>query len=141
MKRKVFIFTSILVVLVALSACLVLVGCNGMGLGGLPSSKLDKITFAFKGVEKSLTNQKAYTADNSANGLNWLFVRNVAAAEETAGVGNTSNVDVLIDLCDESNSVTEPEFKYDEPPMIQFQYIKALYEKVGADYVGKDIHR
>lgn len=137
MKKRVS-FALILVLIVILVACTagVMTACNNETKLNAQQQKIEK---AFKGVAKSLTNQKAYTGATQRDGFFSLFAPTlVADAEETTGTANKTNVDLLIDLCDENKTVAEPEFKYDEPPMIQFQYIKALYEKVGASYeLGK----
>ena len=127
MRKHIFVLFSLVLVIVMLVATLsVMTGCQNTSKLNAKQQKIEK---AFKGVEKSLTNQKPYTG-TIQNGLFSLF----APAEVASADEGKSKVDQLIDICDENTTVGEPQFKYDEPPMIQFQYIKALYEKVGGGY-------
>ena len=88
----------------------------------LPTTQYEKVKFAFKGVERSFKNVKTSSksgllpmkkyADNE-DGLSSLF--NLFAEQDKKG-------DNLDDL------------EYDQPPMIQFQYIKKVMEKIGDNY-------
>ena len=104
--------------IVAASLCLsFLVGCGQGSGGGLPSSKYEKVQYALNGVEKSLKNQKA--ANRNALGL-------LPREKRSEGEAIESIYSLFQD-----GVTSEPDFKYDEPPMIQFQYIKKALEKIG----------
>ncbi|MBO4540856.1 MAG: hypothetical protein J5736_02660 [Bacilli bacterium] len=94
-----------------------LAGCEGAL--SLPTTAKEKISFAFNGVEKSMK------AQSSAK---------KSAFEPKRAYASEEDVDSLFSYMEEEGQTENPEFRYDEPPMIQFQYIKALYEAVGDDF-------
>ena len=95
-----------------------LAGCEGAL--SLPTTDKEKISFAFNGVEKSMQDQAS--------------AKKNAFLPKRADVGQ-EDLDTLFSYMDREGSTENPEFRYDEPPMIQFRYIKALYEAVGDDFV------
>ena len=115
MKKK-FIF-----VLPALLAIASLSGCGGSTK--LPSTAYEKVKFAFNGVEKSLKNaitaKKAYQLERR----NRLNVSS-EALDTLAG---------LLTEADSRGDIIE-ELEYNQPPIIQFQYLKKVFEKVGNGY-------
>ena len=103
----------------ATSLCLTfLVGC-GSTKNKLPKTKYEKVQYAFEGVENSLKNQKV-----SSRSLG-LLPR--SKRSETDAIGEIYSTFT-------SGTASEPDFKYDEPPMIQFQYIKSTLEKIGGGF-------
>lgn len=106
---------------VAASLCLsFLAGCGGNSNGGLPETKFEKVQYALNGVEKSLKNQKS--AKKNALRLSPRERRN-----------ETEALDAIYGFFPDGVA-GEPDFKYDEPPMIQFQYIKKTLEKIGTGF-------
>ena len=93
-----------------------LVGCGGSTTPKLPQTKYEKVQYALNGVENSLKNQKP------AN-------RN-ARLSPTKKRSQKEALDAIYASFSEGTS-GQPDFKYDEPPMIQFQYIKKTLEKIG----------
>ena len=109
--------------------------------GGLPGSKYEKVAFAFKGVEKSFK-------DRATNSNNQLSV-----VEPYLGIDNNNSINSLyndlfyINLNESSFDAIEAlytsadnkgdvidELEYDQPPMIQFQYLKAILDDTGSDF-------
>ncbi|MBQ7713188.1 MAG: hypothetical protein IJT69_05160, partial [Clostridia bacterium] len=123
MKRK---LVTLLCFALILAFALCLVACNKTG-GQLPTDKYEKVAFAFSGVARSLSGHGDAALSASAQ----TFYGTVAHADEYDG---TEAVRTLYSLFDMREQTDDPDFKYDEPPMIQFQYIKALYDEVGKDY-------
>lgn len=109
MKKIKLIFTTAL--------CLTfLVGC---GKSRLPSTKYEKVQYALSGVEKSLTKQKAATK-------NLKLLPRGKRSEADA-------IDAIYNVFTDGTA-SQPDFKYDEPPMIQFLYIKKTLEKIGKGF-------
>ena len=109
MKKFGIIFT--------ISLCLsFLVGCGGGNTTKLPETKYEKVQYALNGVEKSLKNQKS-----SSRSVELLPRAKRSEAEALNAIYNIFP----------EGEAGQPDFKYDEPPMIQFQYIKKTLEKIG----------
>ena len=102
-----------------LSAC-------GGGADALPNDSRSKVTFAFNGVERSMKAQQS--------GKRSLLNPRKAEPSQTA-------IDNLFSYMESQGQTESPEFPYDEPPMIQFQYVKALYEAVGDDFTFGTIYQ
>ena len=47
---------------------------------------------------------------------------------------NSDDISTIYNAMSVEKETSSPSFEYDEPPMIQFQYLKALYEEVGEDF-------
>lgn len=113
--NKLFSFISSFIIALSIGAC----------SDKLPSSNYEKVKFAFNGVEKSFkkitTTQKGLVRTNRNNrigsnindGLNTIF---------SVYTENDLRDDFLEDV------------SYNQPPMIQFQYIKKVLEKIGGGY-------
>lgn len=95
-----------------------LASCGGSGPEPLPTTDKEKVAFAFKGVDKSLRNQRAANRK--------LLPLNAIRTDE--GVAE------MYRQFDETRDVEAPDIEYNEPPLVQFQFIKQLYEAVGDDY-------
>ena len=95
-----------------------LASCGGSGPEPLPTTDKEKVTFAFKGVDKSLRNQKA--ANNRLSPLH--------------AISTDQGVAELYRQFDEIRDVEAPDIEYNEPPLVQFQFIKQLYEATGDGY-------
>ena len=107
MKRRLLFF--------ALPLCLAfLSGCENTAK--LPTTKYEKVQYALNGVEKSLANQKGAVKKNN------LLPKKKRSEGEA--------IDAIYSIFTEGTA-SEPDFKYDEPPMIQFSYIKKTLEKIG----------
>lgn len=97
-----------------------LAGCGESASARLPESKFEKVQYALNGVENSLKNQKS-ARKNAARLL---------------PKGKRSEADALNAIYGlfPDGTASEPDFKYDEPPMIQFLYIKKTLEKIGSGF-------
>lgn len=106
-----------------------LVGAFTIGLIGcapkLPTTNYEKVKFAFNGVEKSFKNKKA---------SNKALV--VLPKSKIGGSNPSGALDTIFNLYTEEDKRDDflDDISYNEPPMIQFQYIKKVLEKVGNGY-------
>ncbi len=116
---------------VLLVSCLLVIGvvfglvaCNDDNSeeSGLPGSAYEKVMFAFDGVESSF---KEIKGSQASNGGSKIFAASAADALATINGVYTAG-DGQGDVIDE--------LEYDQPPMIQFQYLKAVLEKMGEGY-------
>ena len=98
-----------------------LIGCGG---NKLPTTNYEKVKFAFNGVEKSFKNKKA------TNKMALLPKRKIG------GSNPSSALDTIFSLYTDEDKRDDfiDDFSYNEPPMIQFQYIKKVLEKIGNGY-------
>ena len=106
-----------------------LVGAFTIGLIGcapkLPTTNYEKVKFAFNGVEKSFKNKKA---------SNKALV--VLPKSKIGGSNPSGALDTIFNLYTEEDKRDDflDDISYNEPPMIQFQYIKKVLEKIGNGY-------
>ena len=115
--------------LLLLTVCLILGTVLALSACGkkkkLPETDYEKVVFAFEGVEKSFQNGKGQkTADLNA----------VTVPRLLAGGGDPlSTIRAIYEPGDDQGDVID-ELEYDQPPMIQFQCLKAVLEKIGSDF-------
>ena len=96
----------------------------------LPVTEIEKIRFAFDGVEKSfsMVGKQSIAPEKHQSLRSKAIEQGLNAISQVLEQGH-----------DESNSLDGLE--YDQPPMIQFQYLKALFEKAGNSFVpGQKYH-
>ena len=97
-----------------------LIACNK-----LPSTSYEKVKFAFSGVEKTFQSPKA--AKKSVT---------VPKKERLGGSNTDAGLSTIFSLYtneDKRDDFLE-DVEYNQPPMIQFQYMKKVLEKVGDGY-------
>lgn len=110
--------TAIIAIVVALSAVLGLYACSDK----LPETNYEKVCFAFNGVEKSFKD----SGKKGAAELNKVYAsENADAALETIYSLYTS---------DDKRGNSAEDLDYNQPPMIQFQYLKKVLEKIGENF-------
>ena len=128
MKRIREVFISIVI---ALCAVLILSACNN-GNTKLPSSNYEKVQFAFNGVEKSLKSIKLSSKEINFNKSNYSKSDIVLMAAKV----NADAYSVIENLYEDSDSQGDKidELEYNQPPMIQFQYLKAILDDTGSDF-------
>lgn len=92
----------------------------------LPKTNYEKVKFAFDGVEKSFKKLKVDSSNKlSKNNIKYLNVNDSTSILDTIKSVYSSG-DNQGDIMDE--------IEYNEPPMIQFQYLKKVLEKTGDNY-------
>ncbi|MBP5092247.1 MAG: hypothetical protein J6328_06835 [Bacilli bacterium] len=91
----------------------------------LPTSDREKVQFAFNGVEKSLKGGKRRSLHKP------MALDGPKSLERGISGESLATIYEALSLEEETDN---PSFEYDEPPMIQFQYLKALYEEMGEDF-------
>ena len=110
-----------------LTFTLLLVACSGSTKTKLPTNEHDKVTYAFNGVEKSFKKKTIITNSNNRNVKNSIL-NAVDISSNT--LDQIKAVYVNGDIMEDGIDGLE----YDQPPMIQFQCLKAIYEKIGDDF-------
>ena len=121
--KKIISIGSALLLLVVLVAGLV--ACSG-GNKGLTDPQLIKVKTAFDGVESSMNKDSAKNASVKSAAYSGLKM--------AAGMTEDAALTAIWNLYEEGDkqSNTSPELNYDEPPMRQFQYLKAIFDETGA---------
>ena len=115
-KKRIFLTTLIGIFSVSL------IGCGNK----LPTTNYEKVKFAFNGVEKSFKSPKV-TKKNK----NLLAKRNkIGGSNPSHGLDAIYNLYKPEDIRDDFLE----DVSYNQPPMVQFQYIKKVLEKVGSGY-------
>ena len=119
MKR--FLLKTILPAFLLLGAAS-LSACNS---NKLPSSDYEKVKFAFNGVEKSFASPKVAKKSLSLN-----------KRERLGGSNTESGLSTIFNLYTEADKQNDflDDVEYNQPPMVQFQYLKKVLEKVGSGY-------
>ena len=97
-----------------------LTGCGGSYQ--VPTNNFDKVKTAFNGVEKSF--KKISSSKKRANGLQ------PRAKNVDGGLNSLFSLFTNQDI--KGHSIED--LSYNEPPMIQFQYLKAVFDKVGQGF-------
>lgn len=118
MKR---VKTFLLLFSLVFAVSLVLTACGGTKL---PKKDYEKVKFAFDGVEKSFKNPKKSSA-SSEDLIKYLSFN-----------PTTTDLDIIKNSYtagDNQGDVID-EIEYNEPPMIQFQCLKKVLEKIGSNY-------
>ena len=113
----------LLAAVVTLSTVLALSACGKKTK--LPETDYEKVVFAFEGVEKSF--QKI--GDKKTADLN-----DRAVGRLLSGGGDPLSVLRAIYEPGDSQGDVIDELEYDQPPMIQFQCLKSVLEKIGSDF-------
>ena len=140
MRKTIQIIFITIFVLLLITMCFV--GCNKKENKNLPKTTYDKVQFAFNGVESSLKNAKSssksntqLTANNDSN-LSLLSDSNVSIINLLSFSTSNSALDTIDNIytSDDNKGDVIDELKYNEPPMIQFQCVKAAIEKIGDSY-------
>ena len=86
----------------------------------LPENDYEKVKFAFDGVEKSFQNQETGSKNKRLNS----FIIDDSALSTIKGVyGQSDNQGDVID-----------DLEYNQPPMIQFQCLKKVFESIGSSF-------
>ena len=109
-----------ILVILALSLS-ALTGCSGVGTYKTPVTSYDKVKTALNGVEKSF---KKITGSKKAIQTNQLQKKNKTHDDGLNSIfSQYTNDDIR------GHSVED--LSYNEPPMVQFRCLKAVFEKVG----------
>lgn len=97
-----------------------LASCGG---GKLPTTNYEKVKFAFNGVESSFRNPKAGK-------------RSLALKSRLGGSNTEAGLSTIFGLFTEEDKRDGflDDVEYNQPPMVQFQYLKKVLEKVGDGY-------
>ena len=120
MKKCLLLILSAILILsavFALSAC-------GKKKDKLPETAYEKVTFAFNGVEKSFKDADKRSADATTYSVKRLL----------AGEGDPLSTIRSVYTSGDSQGDVIDDLEYTQPPMIQFQCLKAVLEKIGKGF-------
>lgn len=123
--KKIISFGSAILLLVLLVAGLV--ACSGGNGPTFTKPELIKVEKAFSGVENSFNNDSPKNA--ATENIAYAGLKMAAMTESEA----LSSIYAVYTEGDRQNNAS-PELDYDEPPMQQFRYLKAVFEEMGDDY-------
>ena len=98
-----------------------LTGCNSYKV---PTNNYEKVKTAFNGVEKSF---KKISSKKS-------LIQNSGLSPRYKNMDNGLSSLFGFFTSDDIKGHTVEDLSYNEPPMIQFQYLKAVFDKVGEGY-------
>ena len=130
--------TIIASLIMLLCAVFVLAACGNKDKVKLPSSNYEKVQFAFNGVESSLKNsnssKKLKSNYTSIDSKMLAISYGAPLLKLMANSVNSDDISTIYNAMSVDKETSNPSFEYDEPPMIQFQYLKALYEEVGEGF-------
>lgn len=90
-----------------------------------PNTNYEKVQYAFNGVESSLSNSTSQKVSKEST----TNTKPTPMAKD-----NNDPIEVIYSAMDVISETSNPSFDYDEPPMIQFQYLKAVFEEIGEDF-------
>ena len=112
--------------------------CGNKNSAKLPTSSHEKVQFALNGVESSLkknaSKRMALNASAKTDFGRVAYAYGAPTAMLMAKVVADDSLSTIYNAMVVEEQTTNPSFEYDEPPMIQFQYLKALYEEMGNDF-------
>ncbi len=106
----------IITAIFTLGVIFILASCGG---SGLPSTNYEKVSYAFNGVEKALKNQSSSSKKQLIN--------------KKANIASSETIDTIYSFLEQDGDSTKADITYNDTPLIQFQYVKALYEELGTD--------
>ena len=133
------VFTIIVALFVLTCAVFSFSACNKKDETKLPSTSYEKVQFALNGVERSLngsdTKKAALNASVSGDTKLVAFAESAPVLKLMAKNVSGDSLSTIYSAMSVEENTHKPSFEYDEPPMIQFQYLKALYEEIGDEFV------
>ena len=107
----------------------ILSGCKSKSRYKTPTTPFDKVSVALNGVEKSIENYKSSERTNSSSKQNRSIKR--IAQSDTSGA--LSDIAALYTSYDSQGDKID-DLEYSQPPMVQFQCLKKVFEAVGKDF-------
>ena len=107
----------------------ILSGCKTKSKYKTPTTPFDKVSVALNGVEKSIENYKSSDRTTSSSKKSRSSKR--IAQSDTSGA--LSDIAALYTSYDSQGDKID-DLEYSQPPMIQFQCLKKVFEKVGKGY-------
>ena len=125
----------LLILALTLTVIFGIVACDTTN-GSISNPKLKKVDQAFDGVERSL-NKTVSLDDISVQAYKELYL-----GAEDGSVGDTGAVPPSdpwttirnVYVAGDRQTISDPDLEYDQPPMQQFQYLKAIFKEMGNDY-------
>ena len=121
--RKTALVLSLGVICVA-----VLSGCKSKNKYKVPTTPHDKVSVALNGVESSLSKYKY--SEKTSSGSKTRAIRKIGGSDYTGALTDIAKLYATNDS--QGNKVDSIED--DQPPMIQFQCLKKVYNSIGSDF-------
>ena len=106
----------------------ILSGCKSKSKYKAPTTPLEKVTVALNGVESSFSNYKNSSKTNSSS-----KTRAAKRINQTDSSGALTEIANLYKSSDSQGDKID-ELEFNEPPMIQFQCLKKVLEKIGKSF-------
>ena len=137
------LFAIVLALALVLGVVVGLAACNKNGTDGASGDKnLSKVAQALDGVERSMNKSGSLYASVGAEKEMYLAQENASIAVEKElrlWFDTMSTTDALSAIREvytsgDKQADTTADLDYNQPPMRQFQYLKAIFEEMGDDY-------
>ena len=130
----------LLILALVLTVVFGIVACDAISdaiSGSITDPQLKKVHQAFDGVESSMT-KKSSSLEAAVQANKALYFGAESGLDGDAGV--VTNVDPLTAIWNvfvpgDLQANADPDLEYDQPPMRQFQYLKAVFNEMGNGYV------
>ena len=116
----------LLALILIFGAFMTLTACEGSDSLKLPGSAWEKVNFAFNGVEQSFS--KGGSKNAAPTGGSKIYGVSMSKDEALDAIRG-----IYVDTDRETWNEQE-QLDYDQPPMAQFRYMKAVFESIGEDY-------
>ena len=120
MKKQISLISSLMFFL----STSLLIGCNTIKL---PTTQYEKVKFAFNGVERSMKKKEV-------NKLSHIVLDNKKS--KIGGTNLSQGLSAIYNLYQDGDLRGDnlDDLEYNQPPMIQFQYLKKVFEKIGSNF-------
>ena len=119
--------TAFMLSLGAICVC-ILSGCKSKSKYKVPTTPMEKVTVALNGVQSSFSNYKS--TEKTSNSSKTRAASRIAQSDAKGALDDISALYTSYD----SQGDKIDDLEYDQPPMIQFQCIKKVFEKIGSSF-------
>ena len=106
----------------------ILSGCKSKNRYKVPTTPYDKVSVALSGVEKSYSSYKS--TEKTSSGSKTRAVKRIGQSDSS---GALTEIAALYTSYDSQGDKID-NLEYDQPPMIQFQCMKKVFESIGKSF-------
>ena len=107
----------------------ILSGCKSKNRYKTPTNPHDKVQVAFNGVEKSFANYKD-SGSSSSSSKTTRSIRRIGQSDTSGALSDIASIYTSYD----SQGDRIDDLEFDQPPMVQFQCLKKVFETIGGNY-------